>query len=167
MYALKHLLHLVVRIAPEFASGAPCLQSVSVGGGTHTALTRTDHTRRVWSHTASINPFPPTQHSIYEPHTHRPQPPIVMSLSPRDKDTSHHLSGTIYHDISETVTLVVNNSLAIWRQFCLHGPIRQRRLWERLFKRRFINGLTYLLTFPPSGLGSHIMTSAGVSGYRM
>jgi len=58
----------------------------------------------------------------------------------------HHLSGTIYHDISETMTLVVNNSLVIWRQFCLHGPIRQRRLWERLFKRRFINGLTYLLT---------------------
>jgi len=29
----------------------------------------------------------------------------------------------------------------------LHGPIRQRRLWERLFKRRFINGLTYLLTY--------------------
>jgi len=41
------------------------------------------------------------------------------------------------------MTLVVNNSLAIWRHFCLHGPIRQRRLWERLFKRRFINGLTY------------------------
>jgi len=59
----------------------------------------------------------------------------------------HHLSGTIYHDISETMTLVVNNSLAIWRQFCLHGPIRQRSLWERLFKRRFINGLTYLLTY--------------------
>ena len=59
---------------------------------------------------------------------------------------THHLSGTIYHDISETMTLVVNNSLAIWRQFCLHGPIRQRRLWERLLKRRFINGLTYLLT---------------------
>ena len=46
------------------------------------------------------------------------------------------------------MTLVVNNSLAIWRQFCLHGPIRQRRFWERLFKRRFINGLTYLLTYP-------------------
>ena len=27
----------------------------------------------------------------------------------------------------------------------LKGPIRQRRLWEHLFKRRFINGLTYLL----------------------
>jgi len=36
----------------------------------------------------------------------------------------HHLSGTIYHDISETMTLVVNNSLAIWRHFCLHWPIR-------------------------------------------
>jgi len=41
---------------------------------------------------------------------------------------------------------IVNSLLAIWRKFCLHGPIRQRRLWERLFKRRFINGLTYLLT---------------------
>jgi len=49
-------------------------------------------------------------------------------------------------DTSETMTLVVNNSLAIWRHFCLLGHIRQRRLWERLFKRRFINGLTYLLT---------------------
>ena len=61
----------------------------------------------------------------------------------------HHLSGTIYHDISKTMTLVVNNLLAIWRQFCFHGPICQRRLWERLFKRRFINGLTYLLTMSP------------------
>jgi len=43
-----------------------------------------------------------------------------------------HLSGTIYHDTSETMSLVVNNSLAIWRQFCLHRTIRQRRLWERL-----------------------------------
>jgi len=43
------------------------------------------------------------------------------------------------------MTLVVNNLLALWRQLCLHGHIRQRRLWESLFKRRFINGLTYLL----------------------
>jgi len=49
--------------------------------------------------------------------------------------------------LTELSTLVVNNSVAIWRHFCLHGPIRQRRLWERLFKRRFINGLTYLLTY--------------------
>ena len=52
-----------------------------------------------------------------------------------------------HQDTSETMTLVVNNSVAIWRHFCLHGPIRQRHLWERLFKRRFINGLTYLLTY--------------------
>jgi len=52
-----------------------------------------------------------------------------------------------HHDISETMTLVVNNSVAIWRHFCLHGHIHQRRLWERLFKRRFINGLTYSLTY--------------------
>jgi len=58
-----------------------------------------------------------------------------------------HLSGTIYCDTSKTMTLVVNNLLAIWRHFCLHGSIRQRRLWERLFKRRFIHGLTYLLTY--------------------
>jgi len=44
----------------------------------------------------------------------------------------HHLSGTIYRDTSETMTLVVNNLLAIWRHFCLHGPIHQRHLWERL-----------------------------------
>jgi len=43
------------------------------------------------------------------------------------------------------ITLVVNNLLAIWRHFCLHEPICQRRLWERLFKGRFINGLIYLL----------------------
>ena len=32
------------------------------------------------------------------------------------------------------------------KPFCLHGPIRQSRLWERLFKRRFIYKWTYLLT---------------------
>ena len=32
------------------------------------------------------------------------------------------------------------------KTFLLHGPIRQRGLWAHLFKRRFINGLTYLLT---------------------
>ena len=83
------------------------------------------------------------------------QPTTENSLSPEPEEsaTVHaasvlplHLSGTIYHDISETMTLVVNNSLSIWRQFCLHEPIRQSRLWERLFKGRFINGLTYLLT---------------------
>jgi len=48
----------------------------------------------------------------------------------------------------ETMTLVANNSVAIWRHFYLHGPTRQRCLWERLFKGRFINGLTsYLLTY--------------------
>ena len=50
--------------------------------------------------------------------------------------------------VTATDTLVVNNSLVIWRHFCLHGHIHQRRLWEHLFKRRFINGLTYLLTYP-------------------
>jgi len=59
--------------------------------------------------------------------------------------TRHHLSATIYRDTSETMTLVVNNSLVIWRHFCLHGPICQRRLWEHLLKKCFINGLTYLL----------------------
>jgi len=34
--------------------------------------------------------------------------------------------------------------MCMFAQFCLHGPIRQRRLSERLFKKRFINGLTYL-----------------------
>ena len=36
----------------------------------------------------------------------------------------HRLFGTIYHDIYTMMTLVVNNSLAILRQFCLHRPIR-------------------------------------------
>jgi len=58
----------------------------------------------------------------------------------------HHLSGTIYHDTSKTMTLVVNNSLAIWRHFCLLRPICHRRLWKCLFKRCFINELTDLLT---------------------
>jgi len=61
-----------------------------------------------------------------------------------------HLSGTIYRDTSKTTTLVVSNSFEIWRHFCLHRPIRQRCLWEHLFKRCFINGLTYLLTYLPS-----------------
>ena len=83
------------------------------------------------------------------------QPTMENLLSPEREESAtvhaasvlpYHLSGTIYHDTSETMTLVVNNSLAIWIHFCLHGPIPQRRLWERLFKRRFINGLTYLLT---------------------
>jgi len=85
----------------------------------------------------------------------RGQPTTENSLSQEREESAtvhaasvlpHHLSGTIYRDTSETMAFVVNNSLAIWRHFCLHGPIRQRRLWERLLKRRFINGLTYLLT---------------------
>jgi len=86
------------------------------------------------------------------------------SLSPEREESAtvhaasvlpHHLSGTVYGDTSETMTLVVNNSLAIWRHFCLHRPIRQRHLWERLFKRRSIimDLLTYLgiildMTYP-------------------
>jgi len=94
-------------------------------------------------------------------HTHTTE----NSLSPERQESAtvhaasvlpDHLSGTIYHDTSETMTFVVNNSLAIWRHFCLLRPIRQRRLWERLFKRRFINGLAYLytLTQPFYGLFS-------------
>ena len=84
------------------------------------------------------------------------QPTTENSLSPEQDEsaTVHaasvlalHLSGTIYRDTSEMMTLVVSNSLAIWKHFCLHGPIRQRRLWERLFKRCFIKGLTYLLQY--------------------
>jgi len=51
------------------------------------------------------------------------KPTTENSLSPeREESTTvhaasvlpHHLSETIYHDISEMMTLVVNNSLAIW-----------------------------------------------------
>ena len=81
------------------------------------------------------------------------QPTTENSLSPEREEGAtihaasvlpHHLSGTIYRDTSKRMTLVVNNSLAIWWHFCLHGPVRERRLWERLFKRRSIDGLTYL-----------------------
>ena len=68
----------------------------------------------------------------------------------------HRLFGTIYHDIYATVTLVVKNSLATWKHFCSHGPIRQRRLWERLFKSAFYKW-TYLLTY----LLNSILTRAG------
>jgi len=40
----------------------------------------------------------------------------------------------------------VNNSLATWKHFCSHGPIRRRRLWERLFKTALYKW-TYLLTY--------------------
>jgi len=82
------------------------------------------------------------------------QPTTENSLRPEWEESAtvhtasmlpHHLSGTIYHDTSEMMTLVANNLLAIWRHFCLHWPISQRRLWECLFKRHFINDLlTYL-----------------------
>jgi len=92
------------------------------------------------------------------------QPTTENSLSPDREESAtvhaasvlpHHLSETIYHDTSEAMTLVVNNSLAIRRHFCLHGHIRQRRLWERLFKRCFINGLTYLLPDTTSNSATH------------
>ena len=92
------------------------------------------------------------------------QPTTENSLSPDREESAtvhaasvlpHHLSGTIYHDTCEAMTLVVNNSLAIRRHFCLHGHIRQRRLWERLFKRCFINGLTYLLPDTTSNSATH------------
>jgi len=59
--------------------------------------------------------------------------------------------------VTATDTLVVNNSLVIWRHFCLHRPIRQRRLWEHLFNRCFINGLTYLLTHFMHIFSKHIL----------
>ena len=85
------------------------------------------------------------------------QPTAENSLSPQWEESAtihavsvspHHLFGKIYHKTYAATTLVVNNSLTIWKHFCLHGPIRQTRLWEHLFKRRFINGLIYLLTCP-------------------
>ena len=42
--------------------------------------------------------------------------------------------------------IVVNNLVAIWKHFCSHGPIHQRRLWERLFKSALYKW-TYLLIF--------------------
>jgi len=33
-----------------------------------------------------------------------------------------------------------------WKHSSLHGPTRDRHLWERSFQQRFINGLTYSLT---------------------
>jgi len=58
----------------------------------------------------------------------------------------HRLFGAICHDIYATMTLVVNNPLAIWKHFCSHEPTRQRRLWERLFKSALYKW-TYLLTY--------------------
>jgi len=86
----------------------------------------------------------------------RGQPTTENSLSPEREESAtvhaasvlpHHLSGTVYHDTPETMTLVANNSVAIWRHFYLHGPTRRRCLWERLFKGRFINGSYKLLTY--------------------
>jgi len=81
----------------------------------------------------------------------------------------HNLSGTIYHDTSGSMTLVVNNLLAIWRHFCLHGPIHQRRLWEHLFKGRFINELTCLLLLPFYGhyTGQPALASTTVKNSRI
>jgi len=120
-------------------------------------------TRLRWWPTAAcmVRVQPTSTASVVQSHLSRAvrcwgQPTTENSLSPEREESAtvhaasvllHHLSGTIYPDISETMTLVVNNSLVIWREFCLHGPVRQRRLWERLFKRRFMNGLTYLLTY--------------------
>ena len=84
------------------------------------------------------------------------QPTSENSLSPEREENAtvhaasmspHCLFGTIYHDVYATMTLVVNNFLAIWSHFCSHGSVRQRCLWERLFKVRFVYGLTYLFTF--------------------
>jgi len=115
---------------------------------------------RWWPTAASMVRVQPTSTaSVVQSHLSRAvrgQPTTENSLRPEREESAtvhaafvlpHHLSGTVYCDTSETMTLVVNNSLAIWRHFCLLGPIRQRRLWERLFKRHFINGLTYLLTY--------------------
>ena len=117
---------------------------------------------RWWPTAASMVRVQPTSTaSVVQSHLSRAvrcwgQPTTENSLSPKREESTtvhaasvmpHHLSGTIYRDSSEMMTLVVNNSLAIWRHFCLHGPIRQRRLWERLFKRCFIKGLTYLLQY--------------------
>ena len=46
----------------------------------------------------------------------------------------HRLFGTVCRDTYAMMTLVRNSSLTILRQLCLHGPIRQRHLWECLFK---------------------------------
>jgi len=114
-----------------------------------------------WPTAVSIVRVQPTSTaSVIQSHLSRAvqcwgQPTTENSLSPKWEERAtvhaafvlpHHLSGTMYRNTSETTSLIVNNSRAIWRHFCLHGPIRQRRLWASLFKRRFINGLTYLLT---------------------
>ena len=51
---------------------------------------------------------------------------------------------TIYHDIYATMTLVVNNSLAI----CSHAGLFVRGVFENVcLKVRYMNELTYLLTY--------------------
>ena len=50
----------------------------------------------------------------------------------------------ICHNRYTTMTLAVNNSLMIWKHSSSHSPICQRRLWEHLFRRCFINGLCLL-----------------------
>ena len=111
---------------------------------------------RWWPTAASMVRVQPTSAaSVVQSHLSRAvrcwsQPITENSLSPEWEESAtvyaasvlpHHLSGIIYRDTSETMTLIVNNSLAIWRHFCLHGPVHRRRLWERLFKRCFISGL--------------------------
>jgi len=54
-----------------------------------------------------------------------------------------HTARTMYVD----VVYCYRPSSVVWRSVCLSHC--QRRLWERLLKRRFINGLTYLLTSEP------------------
>jgi len=112
---------------------------------------------RWWPTVAStVRVLPTSTASVIQSHLSRAvrcwgQPTMENSLSPEWEESAtvhaasvlpHHLSGTVYCDTSKTMTLVVNTSLVIWRHLCLHGPICQRRLWERLFKGRFVNGPT-------------------------
>jgi len=121
-------------------------------------------TRLHWWPTAAsmVRVQPTSTASVVQSHLSRAvrcwgQPTTENLLSPKLEESAtvhaasvllHHLCGTIYHDISETMTLVVNNSLAIWRHFCLHGPTCQRYPWERLFKMcKVLYKWTYLLTY--------------------
>ena len=164
-YAVRHLqvvlnatVHLVTGTRPNkhiawyFVTRCTGCQSLS-------ALS----TRLCWRPTATsiVRVLRTTTASVVQLHLSRDvrcwgQPTLENLLSQeREESTmihtasvsSHHLFGTTYYDAYTMVTLTVNNSLAIWKHFCLHGPIRQWHLWECLYKTRSINGLTFLLTY--------------------
>ena len=75
------------------------------------------------------------------------------------------LARTTYPNTGYLIKLriVANGSFMNWRWFCLHWPIRQERLSERLFKRHLINGLNYSLIHQAAKLVAALLRVAAVT----